>query len=111
MPQPIILRTDAELNMGASVMAELRTMARIVTAEDDRPETIVRCAPEADIIFTCYAPITAEAINAARHLRGIVKYGVGVDSIDLEAATARGIPVIHCPDYGTQALSICRSGA
>ena len=101
MQQPIILRTDAELNMGASVMTELAAMARIVTAEDDRPETILRHAPEADIIFTCYAPITAEAINAAGNLRGIMKYGVGVDSIDLEAATARRIPVVHCPDYGT----------
>ena len=101
MQQPIILRTDAELNMGVSVMTELTAMARIVTAEDDRPETIVRCAPEADIIFTCYAPITAEVINAALKLRGIVKYGVGVDSIDLKAASARGIPVVHCPDYGT----------
>jgi D-3-phosphoglycerate dehydrogenase len=40
-------------------------------------------------------------IEAGRRLRGIVKYGVGVDNIDLRAAKERGIPVANCPDYGS----------
>ena len=103
--RPTILRTDAELNMGASVMGRLAELADIVTADDDHPDTITRLAQKADLIYTCYAPITAEAIAAATNLRGIVKYGVGVDSIDLEAATARGVPVAHCPHYGTDTVA------
>lgn len=103
--RPTILRTDAELNMGDSVMARLSEIADIVTADDDRPETLERFAPQADLIFTCYAPVSAEVIRAARNLRGIVKYGVGVDSIDLDAATERGVPVAHCPHYGTDTVA------
>ena len=91
-----ILRTDAELNMGGRAISELERLGRVVTADDDREETLVRLATRADILFTCYAPITARVIEAAPSLRGIVKYGVGVDSIDLVAATSRGVPVIHC---------------
>ena len=46
----------------------------------------------------CYTPVTARVIEAARRqLKGIVKYGVGIDAIDIEAAKARGIPVGERP--------------
>ncbi len=105
MSKPILLRTDAELQMGDSLRADFDQLVEIRTAEDDQETTIVRHAPAADLIFTCYAPITKRVIDAAPKLRGIVKYGVGVDSIDLDAATARGIPVVHCPDYGTETVA------
>jgi (R)-1-hydroxy-2-aminoethylphosphonate ammonia-lyase len=105
MPKPVLLRTDADLNMGDSWPAELRKSLRLVTAPDAGLETLVGLAPEADLIFTCYDPITAEVIAAAPRLRGIVKYGVGTDSIDLESAAAHGIPVAHCPDYGTDTVA------
>ncbi len=105
MPQPILLRTDAELNMGGSWPESFAQSIRVVTAPDDKQETLVRLAPQADLIFTCYAPITDDVIASAPHLRGIVKYGVGTDSIDLDSATAHGIPVVHCPDYGTDSVA------
>ncbi|MEK6249572.1 MAG: aspartate aminotransferase family protein [Planctomycetales bacterium] len=104
--RPLILRTDGELQMGGSVLAEINKLADIVTANDDAtPQQLQQVVADADLIFTCYAPITAEVIAAGKRLRGIVKYGVGVDSIDLEAAAERGIPVVHCPDYGTETVA------
>lgn len=38
-------------------------------------------------------------------LKGIVRYGVGVDNIDIPAATERGIAVCNVPDYGTQEVA------
>ncbi len=105
MSVPIVLRTDAELNMGASWPASSSNAFRVITAENDEVETILNLVPEADLIFTCYAPLTAEVLTAGKRLRGIVKYGVGVDSIDVDAASELGIPVVHCPDYGTDTVA------
>jgi len=105
MPKPTLLVTDAELNMGGSWPAEAADEFELVTAADDAAATLIEAAAAADLIFTCYAPITAEVIAAAPRLRGIVKYGVGTDSIDLQAAAERGIPVVHCPDYGTDTVA------
>jgi D-3-phosphoglycerate dehydrogenase len=38
-------------------------------------------------------------MEAMKHCRGIVRYGIGLDNIDLEVADARGIPVRNVPDY------------
>jgi len=50
-------------------------------------------------------PVTAEAISAAPHLRVIGRAGAGVDTIDVEAATARGIAVMNAPDGNTLAAA------
>jgi D-3-phosphoglycerate dehydrogenase len=65
------------------------------TAEDD----VVTEASDVDIIMAVAAKITKKIIDSAKKLKGIVRYGVGVDNIDLEAATERKIPVANVPDY------------
>lgn len=54
---------------------------------------------EADAVITQFAPINAEVIGAMQRARIIVRYGTGVDNVDLQAARARGIPVCNIPDY------------
>jgi len=49
--------------------------------------------------------IDASLIESAQHLRAISNYAVGVDNIDVAAATARGIPVGHTPDVLTDATA------
>ena len=48
-----------------------------------------------------YARFTEKVFAALPDLKGIVRYGVGVDNIDLEAATRHGVQVCNVPDYGT----------
>ena len=50
-------------------------------------------------------PIDAEVIAAGRRLRVISQFAVGVDNVDLEAATARGLPVGHTPGVLTEATA------
>ena len=50
-------------------------------------------------------PIDAELIEAAPRLRVISNYAVGVDNVDVAAATARGIPVGHTPDVLTDSTA------
>jgi len=52
---------------------------------------------EIDAIIVRGTKITADIINRATNLKVIAKHGIGVDSIDVEAATLRGIPVINTP--------------
>jgi len=59
----------------------------------------------ADLLLTCYTPITANVVQSASRLRGIVKYGVGIDSIDIEAANRRNIPVVNIPDYAEDTVA------
>ncbi len=50
-------------------------------------------------------PIDAEVIRAGERLKVISQFAVGVDNIDVAAATARGIPIGHTPDVLTEATA------
>ena len=58
-----------------------------------------------DVLLACYTPVTAKAIAAASRLRGIVKYGVGIDAIDIAAAKRRGITVVNIPTYAEETVA------
>jgi D-3-phosphoglycerate dehydrogenase len=103
--KPKILRTDAELFIIEQYLAELGQVAEVVTAASDATDVLAREAADAEVILTCYAEIPARVIAAAPRLKGIVKYGVGVDNIDLAAATRAGVSVVNCPDYGSETVA------
>jgi D-3-phosphoglycerate dehydrogenase len=50
-------------------------------------------------VITQFAPIKADVIAAMQKAKVIVRYGIGVDNVDLDAARQRGIPVCNVPDY------------
>ena len=54
---------------------------------------------DADAVITQFAPVNAEVIASMKQAKVIVRYGIGVDNVDLEAAKVRGIPVCNVPDY------------
>jgi D-3-phosphoglycerate dehydrogenase len=60
----------------------------------------------ADALMNEYSPVDAALIGAAQKCLAIVRYGVGVDNVDLEAATKAGICVANVPDYGTQEVAL-----
>lgn len=97
---PKIVLTDAEMNIMQSLRAELEALGDILVVEDEKEETLVQAVADADLLVICYAPVTRKVIDAGKNLKAILKWGVGVDSIDFEAANERGLPVCHCPMYG-----------
>ncbi len=101
-----ILRTDTEVRIGEDDLAYLGTIAELVTAETWDEETLAREAADADLIVTSFFPtISARVIESACKLKAIVKYGVGVDNIDLEAASRQGVMVVNCPEYGSDTVA------
>lgn len=63
------------------------------------PEDVRKLAPEADAILNAMAPIGSDLIATMAKARIIARYGIGVDNIDTEAATHKGIVVTNVPDY------------
>lgn len=73
--------------------------AQLTLAEEAKPETILRVARDADALLATYAKITAEMIRQMTRCRIISRFGIGVDNVDIPAATERGIVVTKVPDY------------
>ena len=59
----------------------------------------------ADVLWHVLRPVSAADIDAAPRLRLIQKIGVGVNTIDLDAARARSIPVCNMPGTNTRAVA------
>ena len=68
-------------------------------------EEIIQVAKDADAVQVHFAKITKEIIDALPKCRLIVRSAVGMDNIDVAAATAAGIPVANVPDYGIEDVS------
>jgi D-3-phosphoglycerate dehydrogenase len=66
---------------------------------------VVDRAGDAAVLVNQYAPITAEVLDALPGVRLVVRYGVGVDNVDVSAAAERGVWVANVPDYGTQEVA------
>jgi len=71
--------------------------ADIVEAPTDEAE-FIDAARTADAIYAKGIPITKKIIDALENCKVITLGSVGVDSVDVKAATARGIPVTNIPD-------------
>lgn len=70
------------------------------TAED-----ILATADDADVLLAGSGPRFDAGVIAELTCRGIVRYGIGTDTIDVEAARAKGIWVARVSDYGTEAVA------
>ena len=101
-----IVRTDCELEM-PRVDAELRAAGHelVLLADGVSEDQLARALGAAQLLLMCYTPVTARVIGSAPRLKGIVKYGVGIDAIDIEAAKARGIAVVNVPEYAEQTVA------
>src|SRR5712671_6620536 len=73
--------------------------AELQMAGEPTPEAIAKAAAAADALLVTYAKITAEMIQQMARCRIIARFGIGVDNVDIPAATDRGIVVTKVPDY------------
>ncbi len=71
----------------------------LVVAKGQKEEQMIEVVKDADAIVTVYAEVTEKVINSAEKCKIIVRTGIGVNNIDIDAATKRGIYVANIPDY------------
>jgi phosphoglycerate dehydrogenase-like enzyme len=108
--EEVALRVLAHFSPGSKVLEQVAAESdwldvRWVAEDDD--EALYRELPEAEVIWHVLRPLTAEDIERAPKLRLIHKLGAGVNTIDVDAAAARGVAVANMP--GANAPSVAEA--
>lgn len=81
--EEIVARAGAEFRKGEC------------TTEDQ----VIELAGDVDAIIVQYAPLTARVMDHLPRCRSMTRYGIGVDNVDVPAATERGIWVTNVPGF------------
>ncbi len=97
---PRVVVTDYSFGELSLETAILEPLGCTITAGQCRTEQeAIELLAGAEYVMTQFAPITSRVIDTLDNARVIVRYGIGVDNVDIAAAAARKIPVCNVPDY------------
>ncbi len=100
MRRPKVVITDyvfPSLEIEHAVLGAVN--AEVVGMQATSEDQLLDVIADADALLVCYAPITRRVIDRLQRCRIIARYGIGVDNVDVDAASARGIIVTNVPDY------------
>lgn len=101
----IVIHYTASAGFRRALAARAAEGFELVVVDLDDQEALRREMQDAEVLFHVLAPVTAATIDAAPKLRMIQKIGVGLDTIDLEAARQRTIVVANMPGTNSQAVA------
>jgi D-3-phosphoglycerate dehydrogenase / 2-oxoglutarate reductase len=99
--KPRVLLTNS---IHPELLPELERHCEVVLAPDTSAATLQRLVADADALVV-RTQLPPDLFDHAPKLRAIVRHGVGLDMIPVEAATAKGIPVANLPGSNTQAVA------
>jgi len=92
--------------INAAGHANLEREARVVLCNEESEADFVKVAAEADGILFRAKPRCSESLMAAcKKLKVVGRHGVGLDTVDIPAATKLGIAVVHAPGSNSQAVA------
>jgi len=100
MPHYKALLTDyawPDLDIEQKILGEAGIELVVAQAKD--AASLAELARDCDAIMTNWAKVPEEVIAAAPKCRIVCRLGIGLDNIDVAAATRRNIPVTNIPDY------------
>lgn len=101
-----IVRTDLELETPLIDKTLQENGHKLILLPDGVSEgELCEQIADCDILLMCYTPITKKVIQSAKKLKAIIKYGVGIDAIDIPAANAQGIIVVNIPEYAEETVA------
>lgn len=92
---------DVQKEIIESAGFSLKSIQPICKTEDD----VIRTCEEADALLVQWAPVTRKVLEALPRVRCIVRYGVGVNNFDLDAARDLGVLAANVPDFCVEEVS------
>lgn len=87
-----------------SLLAEVDASFEVRPCRRDE-DAAVAAVRGADVVLVRESPVTRRVIEAMERGRAVIRYGIGVDNIDQQAARERRMYVANVPDYGTDEVS------
>ena len=103
MPEWKILLTDGIDESGKAILQE---KAQVDDRPGISPEELLQVVGDCDaLVVRGRTQVTGEVLDAAKKLKVIGRAGVGVDNIDLAAATQHGVTVVNAPTSTTLAVA------
>ena len=104
----LVVITDCDFEMPPVIeQAELDSIgARLVVEQCKTEDDVIEKACDADGLLEQYVPITARVVDALSSCKVIVRYGTGMDPIDVAAATDRGMVVSNVRGYQITSSSV-----
>lgn len=100
-----VLQYRATPGFRAAIAALESDWLRVAIVDETDKDTFAREMRDADVLLHVLERTTAAVIDQAPRLKLIQKLGVGVDTIDLDAARARGVAVCNMPGANTRAVA------
>jgi phosphoglycerate dehydrogenase-like enzyme len=92
-------------HMVSSAEERIASLGKILRFSLEERDDLLAASPDADIIVAEYASVDERLLRGCNRLKGIVVYGVGVNHIDLETASAMGIPVANSRGGNAEAVA------
>ncbi|MCC2612560.1 C-terminal binding protein [Neorhizobium sp. Rsf11] len=101
-----IIKTDGMLAVEPEQLAYLEGLgAEFIEKTLLTEEALIAEAKDAEALMVLREPITARVLSELKNLKVIGRFGVGLDSIDVEAATQAGVQVTYVPDSNIDEVS------
>ncbi|GAB3007765.1 C-terminal binding protein [Cyclobacterium sediminis] len=101
-----IVRTDKELELPlVDRKLEAKGHELVLLPEGISEELLLEEVRDCDLLLMCYTMISKKVIEASSKLKAIIKYGVGIDAIDITAANNKGVVVVNVPEYAEETVA------
>ena len=98
--KPLVAITDwnfTDLNLEKEILES--NQIELLCKQSKSESELISLVSEVDAVITQFSKINASVIGAMKNAKVIVRYGIGVDNVDLAAAHSYNIPVCNIPDY------------